>query len=90
MSPPRPILRGAALFEASIVASVVPCWVVTCADQCPWEDHALTYLIALLVVAILAGHHSELSLGSVEPASHKSGTRRLLPSRTAFMRCRLN
>ena len=32
---------------------------------------ALTYLIALLLVAILAGHHLNVSLGSVEPALHK-------------------
>ena len=41
---------------------------------------ALTYLLALLVVAILAGHHLNASLGSLEPASQKSGPRRQKPS----------
>ena len=43
-------------------------------------SNALTYLIAFLVVDILAGHHSNASLGSVEPASQKSGPRRQKPS----------
>ena len=46
---------------------------------------ALTYLIARLLVAILAGHHSNASLGSVEPALQKSGPRREKPSQPLYV-----